>query len=106
MKKIEITADWVLNRLTEGLYADGYGNIVIQNLDTMAFFFIELTLNQLNVPFTFECYDEETEFYFKLDDLKKIQRDCPEFYKEVSEMNYNNSLSGIRNSKINYILNT
>jgi hypothetical protein len=111
--KIEMTADWVLDKFSESLYADGKGNLTISNLinDLTQHFLLELTLQQLGIPFeSGDYYDEENEdntetrYDFKLTDLDKVKDYCPEFFKRMSDLNYNNSLSGIRNSKINNIL--
>jgi hypothetical protein len=112
--KIEITVDWVLNKFSESLFADGKGNVFISNLlnEITQQFLLELALEQLGVPFeSHDYYDDddddfsETRYEFKIKDLEKVKEYCPEFFSKLSELDYNNSLAGIRNSKINNILN-
>jgi hypothetical protein len=93
MKKcLEVTPEWVLERIPHTHYADGKGNISVYTGDATDANWIELALNTLNV--LFEAYDYLDRDYgivfgfdFRIEDIKE---DCPSFYKRVKDIDANN----------------
>lgn len=110
MKKIELTADWILERFSCGKYADGRGNgtLIILEDELTNYFFIELAFEQMGIEYEANDYSDdngenvETHFEFEIEDIKE---DCPKLYKSLSELNYNNSIAGRRKKKLEALKN-
>lgn len=94
MKKvIQLTPEWVLNKLSHSHYADGKGNLSVQTGHVSDANWIALALNTLDVTYEeYEFYDDETflfSFDFKLEDIKK---ECPLLYKNFTSMDDHNKI--------------
>lgn len=91
MKSIEITPEWVLNKLPISHYADGNGNISIETDSATDAKWIMLALNTLCIPYEENAYAEVGTiiygFDFKITDIKQ---ECPSLYESMKEMDNNN----------------
>lgn len=105
MKKlIEMTPEWVLDKLPHSHYADGDGILSVYTDDITDANLIELALSTLKISFEQSDYfDDDNDitfgFEFKIDD---IQIDCPNLSKSIKELdkrnrNYKNSLKSKSN---------
>ncbi|MBN2571390.1 MAG: hypothetical protein JXA68_04625 [Ignavibacteriales bacterium] len=91
-KTIQLTPEWVLERVPHTHYADGDGNISVYTDDTLHASLIELALEVLQLSFdTFDFIDDDNdltiEFIFRIDD---IMDGCPTYYHKMKELNRNN----------------
>jgi len=86
MKKIELTPEWILDKLTVTHYADGTGKVLITTDTDSDSCWIELALDSLGVKYETctLCYDPdhskrffESQWEFKIEDIKA---DCPILY--------------------------
>lgn len=98
MKTINISPEWVLEKLPHTHSADGYGNVSVYTGDATDANFIELALNSLQVSFeAYDYLDENKSFVFGFDfRLEDILNECPTFYSEMKEINSNN----LKNNKL------
>ena len=92
MKTINISPEWVLEKLPHTHSADGYGNISVYTGDATDANFIELALNSLQVSFeAYDYLDENKSFVFGFDfRLEDIRNECPTFFNEMKKINSNN----------------
>ena len=89
MKKlIEMTPEWVLENLSDTLYADGCGIMTVFTDSVTNARLMLLALNTLNIPFEeYENGNNEdiTIWYeFKVADIKI---DCPSLYEDMMKFN-------------------
>jgi len=86
MKKIEITPEWVLEKLPHSTHVDDKGNVTICSDSVTDSHWIDLALDTLKIKFESVTvgYDPdpkkqyfEVQWEFKIDDIKD---DCPTFY--------------------------
>lgn len=98
MKIIDLTPEWVLEKLPHTRYADGDGNVSVYTGNATDANFIELALNSLQVSFeAYDYLDENKGFVFGFDfKLEDIQDECPTFYNDMKEINNNN----LKNKKL------
>jgi hypothetical protein len=92
--KLELTPEWVFEKMSDTTYADGEGNINLCTGCIIKADFIELALETLNIShesydFTDECDELVFGFEFRIED---IQEECPSLYKRMREMDINNSI--------------
>lgn len=93
MKKfIELTPQWVLEKLSHTHYADGDGNISVYTNDATDANWIELALNTLDITFDENDYVDGNDeimfgFEFRIEDIKN---DCPSFYLKMEDLDSNN----------------
>lgn len=96
-KKIELTPEWVLGKLSHTRYADGKGNISVYTGNASDANWIELALNSLNIGY--EAYDylnENSLIVFGFDfRIAEIQNDCPTFYNSMKELDKSNMRKNI-----------
>lgn len=93
-QKIELTPEWVLERVPHSHYADGDGNISVYTNDAVHASFIELALETLQLSFqTSDFFDDENditiEFNFRIEDIKGY---CPTYYRQMMKLNNNNRI--------------
>lgn len=93
-KKIVLTPEWVLEKVSHTRYADGAGNISVYTGNATDANWIELALDSLNIEF--EAYDYLNEnslivfgFDFRVED---IINDCPIFYHRMKELDKTNKI--------------
>ncbi len=93
MKTIEVSPEWVLDKLSVTQKADGYGNITICSESKSDFQWIELALYTLGINYESCCVgceiDLDAQYYevewkFRIEDVKE---DCPDLYYKWSLMN-------------------
>lgn len=94
MKKIEITAEWILSTFSVSWIADGNGNMSLLAESYSDSRWIELALDSMDVYY--ESYylgddDIETdEVWFEFE-LEAIKDECPNLYNELLYMDLRNS---------------
>ncbi len=89
MKKImELTPEWVLEKLPHTMYADGKGNVTISSDNVSDSHWIDLALDTIGIKYESVTvgYDPdpekqyfEVQWEFKIEDIKV---DCPALYEE------------------------
>ena len=88
MKRIVLTPEWVLDKLSHTRYADGKGNISVYTGNATDANWIELALNSLNIGY--EAYDylnENSLIVFGFDfRVEEIRNDCPTLYNSINEL--------------------
>ena len=92
-KMIQLTPEWVLNKLSHSHYADGKGNLSVQTCHVSDANWIALALDSLDVTYEeYEFYDETFlfNFDFRLEDIKD---ECPMLYKNFTSMDDRNKIS-------------
>jgi len=100
MKKLELTCEWILNKLPFTHFSEGNGVGWIEANSGMESMLVELALNTLDIEYSEDEYINEhtDEFYmqykFKIEDIKN---ECPNLYKMMYEMNENNKMTYLRN---------
>lgn len=100
MKKIEITAEWILENFPVSTYADGLGNVTIHTVNISDSNWIELALESMDIFYeTYDTEDWENEIFeiFYEFRLESIKDDCPNLYKEWLIMDMRNSAFKRRN---------
>jgi hypothetical protein len=92
MKILELTPEWVLEKLSDTHYADGDGNISVYTDDTTNADFIELALDSLHIPYeAFEYVDDNNDFVFGFEfRIEILEAECPSFYQSMKELDTNN----------------
>ena len=93
MKKIEITAEWVLDEFTIYHYADGNGYITIMTDSMSNSLWIDLVLNTLNINYKWDMEDNDPtddepllfEIYYSFK-IEEIKDDCPNLYAQWIKM--------------------
>jgi len=98
MKKNEITAEWILEKLPTTTYADGNGSITISTDSISDSNWIDLALDSIGAYYESDVIDEEGEPYepcsfeiywiFKIEELKE---DCPNLYIKWRKMDLINN---------------
>lgn len=91
-KSIELTPEWVLEKIPHTHYADGDGKISVYTNDAVHASLIELALETLQLSFqTSDFFDDENEvtieFNFGVEDINGL---CPNYYRKMKELNKNN----------------
>lgn len=86
MKKIEISPEWILDKLSVTQQADGYGNITICSDSVSDSHLIKLALSTLGIKFESCCVGCDTnpdaqysEVEWKFN-IEAIKNDCPNLY--------------------------
>lgn len=107
MKKIEITPEWILDKLTVTHYADGLGKITITADTVSDSRWIDLALDTINVKYESDIleYDPDPEdpdddFYFEISwqfRIEEVKDDCPNLYVKWMVMNLLNSIMENKN---------
>lgn len=91
-KRIELTPEWVLCKLSHTQHADGEGNISVYTGNASDANWIELALKSLSIEY--EVYDylgDDGLFYFSFDfKIEDIQVDCPNLYRSLKELQNSN----------------
>jgi hypothetical protein len=93
MKKIiELTPEWVLEKLPHSHYSDGKGNSSVYTGNATDANWIELALNSLNIAYEVNDYvDGNNEILFGFDfRIGDIKSECPSLYKRMKELDSNN----------------
>jgi hypothetical protein len=92
MKRIEISAEWILDNFTDLSQADGHGNVTIIGESIGDSRWIDLVLDTLGIHYDIDTYggpipDEsffwEIHWTFKIESVKD---DCPNLYVKWMEM--------------------
>lgn len=97
MKEIKLTPEWVLEKLSDSVYVDGDGKVTL-TIDMMISFsncyWITLALDTLEIKYEEDEYEIEGDNdSFMIDysfDLEDIKEECPNLYKDWSEMKRHN----------------
>ena len=88
---IELTPEWVLDKLTHSKYADGEGNVSVYSDSVTDIHWIELALTTLEIKYEYNEYGDFDQmtmgFDFRLEDILK---GCPNLYTSLSELDRNN----------------
>jgi hypothetical protein len=92
MKKLNLTPEWVLERLPDTSYTDGDGNISVYTDDATDANFIELALDSLHISYeAYDNVDDKDDFVFGFDfRIEDIEEECPSFYKNMKGIDNNN----------------
>jgi hypothetical protein len=92
MKILELTPEWVLEKLPHTHYADGDGNISVYTDETTEANFIELALVSLHIPYeAFEYVDDNNDFVNGFEfRIEVIETECPSFYQSMKKLDTNN----------------
>lgn len=100
MKNLNLTPEWVLEKLPHTRYADGAGNISVYTDDATDANFIELALDSLHINYeAYDYLDENDDFVFGFDfRIEDIKDECPAFYQSMKEINNNNMINRISKS--------
>jgi hypothetical protein len=95
MRNLNLTPEWVLEKLPHTHYADGDGNVSVYTADATDANFIELALNSLHIQYeTYDYFDDNADFVFGFDfRIEDIKDECPAFYQRVKEIDKNNLLN-------------
>jgi hypothetical protein len=99
MKKVELSCEWILDKLAFTHFSEGNGVGWIE-ADGMEIMFVELALKTLGIEYTEDEYINEhtDEFYmqykFKIEDIKD---ECPNLYKMMHEFDERNRMAYLRN---------
>jgi hypothetical protein len=100
MKKIELTAEFILEKMTMGFQTDGKGNVSIQ-VDTVCgggfveMCLVELALSEMGInvePDQLENVDGEFEAWEWTFPIEAVREHCPNLYNKFVEQNNVNSL--------------
>lgn len=95
MKKvIELSPEWVLEKLPHTCHADGDGKISVYTNDATNANYIELALDTLHINYeAYDYVDENHDFVFGFDfRIEDIQVECPEFYQRVLVLDFNKQI--------------
>ncbi len=89
MKKlIELTPEWVLDKISDGMYANGKGVMGVLAHSSQNINWISLAIDTLQIPFKVSHHgylnDPKIIYEFKIEDIKK---DCPDIYEYMKFMN-------------------
>lgn len=89
---LELTPEWVLEKLPDASYADGNGNISVYADDATNANFIELALDSLHINYeSYDYLDDNDDFVFGFDfRIEDIKEECPSFYEFMKEIDNNN----------------
>ena len=84
-KIIELTPEWVLEKLPDTSYADGEGKISLCTGSLTNADFIELALDTLNISYeTYDFVDDGDELVFGFDlRIEDIKEECPTLHKRM-----------------------
>ena len=93
VQPIDLTAEWILSKFPQALYADGCGHVSLDVYDDSDIKWVELALNTLCISFKVnEFVDGDSKFIdfeFCIEDLKE---NCPALYKELKSMDAKNKI--------------
>lgn len=90
-KLIEVIPEWVLDNLSDSMYADGYGNMSVYTSSVSDYNWMRLALNTLKI--TYEESDNGGYnnmlhgFEFR---IEAIKNECPSLYERMIKLNINN----------------
>ena len=87
-KSIELTPEWVLEKIPHTHYADGDGNISVYTESVTDANWIELALDSLYIEYKTDDYSDDCggtvfSFEFRIEDIKD---ECPVFYTRMKKM--------------------
>jgi hypothetical protein len=87
MRKLQLTPEWVLEKLPHTHFADGSGKISIYTGDTSDANFIELALDSLHISYeTYDYLNDNKDFVFGFDfRIEDIEVECPSFYQSMKK---------------------
>jgi hypothetical protein len=90
-KILELTPEWVLDKLSQTSYADGDGNISVYTDDATDANYIELALDYLQINYeAYDYLDGNDDFVFVFDfRIEDVKEECPSFYKSMKELDIN-----------------
>lgn len=100
MKKLELTCEWILDKLPFTHFSEGNGVGWIETDSGMESMLVELALKTLGINYTDDEYINEhtDEFYmqykFKIEDIKD---ECPNLYEMMHMSDENNRKAYLRN---------
>jgi hypothetical protein len=89
---LELTPEWVLEKLPHTHYADGSGKISVYIGDATDANYIELALDSLQINYeAYDYLDDNDDFVYGFDfRIEDIQVECPSFYQSMKELDENN----------------
>lgn len=95
MKRIiELTPEWVLEKLPHSHYSDGKGNNSVYTGNATDAALIELALDSLNIAYKANDYvDGNNEILFGFEfRIEEIKSECPSLHKRMKKMDVNNKI--------------
>jgi hypothetical protein len=93
-KIIELTPEWVLEKIPHSHYSDGNGNSSVYTGNATDANWIELALESLNIEYeTYDCADGNNEILFGFDfRIGDIKSECPSLHIRMKELDANNKI--------------
>lgn len=87
-KLIEVIPEWVLDNLSDSMYADGYGNMCICTNSISDSNWIHLALSTLKIHYKInnDCDFDDMLFSFEFR-IGAIKIDCPSLYDRMIKLN-------------------
>jgi len=89
-KLVEITPEWVLDNLSDSMYADGYGNMSVYTSSVSDYNWMRLALRTLKITFEESDNDDYEDrllsFGFRIEAIKD---ECPSLYERMFKLNIN-----------------
>jgi hypothetical protein len=91
-KHLNLTPEWVLERLPDTSYADGDGKVSVYTDDATDANFIELALDSLRISYeAYDYLDDNDDLVFGFDfRIEDIEEECPTFFQSMKELGNNN----------------
>ena len=85
---LELTPDWVLEKLSHTHNIDCDGNISIYTDDGTDANYIELALDSLHINYeAYDYLDDNNDFVYGFDfRIEDIQIECPSFYQNIKRL--------------------
>jgi hypothetical protein len=100
MKKVDLSCEWILEKLAFTHFSEGNGVGWIETDSGMESMFVELALNTLGIKYSEDEYINEhnNEFYMQYKfKIKDIKDECPNLYKMMHEYDEINKMAYLRN---------
>jgi len=100
MKKIELTTEWVLDKLASSHHANGDGIVFVGVDSGIESLLVELALNAIGIKYIEEeqFNEHNNTFYmyygFNVEDIKD---ECPKLYKSLLKLTKSNKKAYLRN---------
>jgi hypothetical protein len=91
-KILELTPEWVLDKLLQTSYKDGDGNISVYTDDATDANYIELALDSLHIKYeAYDYLDDNHDFVYGFDfRIEDVKEECPSFYESMKELDRDN----------------
>jgi len=90
-KLIEVIPEWVLDNLSDSMYADGYGNMSVYTSSVSDYNWMCLALNTLKITFEESDNDDYDDRLLSLRfRIEEIKNECPSLYERMIKLNINN----------------